>query len=406
MNTSAKNELTKICCRAFQAGLNIGARALYWRKPVTVTGEGCAAKIPEIMKREGVKRVMVVTGRHVGKSIAPGMIAALRAAGVDCVHFSRVEANPTTAIVDEIAWQYRLNACDGFLAVGGGSPIDAAKAAAALIARPDKTLSQMAGLFRVLRRLPVFVAVPTTAGTGSETTIAAVITDAATHHKYAVMDICLVPKYAVLDPVLTRDLPPRSTATTGMDALTHAVEAYLCWTNRTREVDRDAEEATVTVFKYLERAYRDGGDMEARDNMLMAAFKAGFAFTRAGVGNVHAIAHTLGGLYNVPHGLANAVILPIVLEDYGAAVYPRLARLAGLTGVCTADSEEDRAKAFIAEIYAMNARMGIPRALGCIREEDIPRMVEWALAEANPTYPVPVVYTPEHCAQVIRKIML
>ena len=264
----------------------------------------------------------------------------------------------------------------------------------------------MAGLFRVLRRLPVFVAVPTTAGTGSETTIAAVITDAATHHKYAVMDICLVPKYAVLDPVLTRDLPPKSTSTTGMDALTHAVEAYLCWTNRTKEVDRDAEEATVTIFRYLERAYRDGNDMEARDNMLMAAFKAGFAFTRAGVGNVHAIAHTLGGLYNVPHGLANAVILPVVLEDYGAAVYPRLARLAELTGVGTTGSDEDKAKAFIAEIYAMNARMNIPRGIDCIREEDIPQMVEWALAEANPTYPVPVVYTPEHCAQVIRKIMI
>ena len=146
--------------------------------------------------------------------------------------------------------------------------------------------------------------------------------------------------------------------------------------------------------------------MEARDNMLMAAFKAGFAFTRAGVGNVHAIAHTLGGLYNVPHGLANAVILPIVLEDYGARVYKRLARLAEITGTRTDGTDEDKAKAFIAEIYAMNARMGIPRGIEGIKEEDIPQMVDWALAEANPTYPVPVVYTREHCAQVIRRIML
>ena len=399
-------KLKKAYYRTFQAGLNIGARALSWRRPIAVTGEGSSAKIPEIMQKEGVKRVMVVTGRHVGKSIAPGIIAALRAGGVDCVHFSEVEANPTTAVVDRIVWMYRLNNCDGFLAIGGGSPIDAAKAAAALIACPGRTLAQMAGLFRVLRPLPTFVAVPTTAGTGSETTIAAVITDAATHHKYAVMEICLVPKYAVLDPVLTRDLPPKSTSTTGMDALTHAVEAYLCWTNRTAEVDRDAEEATVTIFRYLERAYRDGGDMEARDNMLMAAFKAGFAFTRAGVGNVHAIAHTLGGLYNVPHGLANAVILPIVLEDYGAAVYPRLARLAELTGTMTDGTDEAKAKAFIAEIYAMNSRMNIPRGIDCIREEDIPQMVKWALAEANPTYPVPVVYTPERCERVIRKIMI
>lgn len=406
MNIAVSDSVKKAYYRTFQAGLNIGARALYWRKPITVTGEGCSDKIPEIMKKEGVKRVMVVTGRHVGKSIAPGIITALRAEGVECVHFSEVEANPTTVIVEKIVWEYRRNACDGFLAIGGGSPIDAAKAAAALVACPHKTLADMAGLFRVLRRLPTFVAVPTTAGTGSETTIAAVITDAATHHKYAVMDICLVPRYAVLDPVLTRDLPQKSTSTTGMDALTHAVEAYLCWTNRTREVDRDAEEATVTIFKYLERAYRDGSDMEARGAMLDAAFKAGFAFTRAGVGNVHAIAHTLGGLYNVPHGLANAVILPIVLEDYGAAVYPRLARLAELTGTMTDGTDEAKAKAFIAEIYAMNERMGIPRGIEGIKEADIGQMVDWALAEANPTYPVPVVYTREHCAEVIRKIMI
>ncbi len=406
MGVVVPDGVKKAYYRAFQAGLNIGARALYWRKPITVTGEGCSDRIPEIMKKEGVKRVIVVTGRHVGKSIAPGIIAALRDAGIECVHFSEVEANPTTVIVDKIVWEYRRNACDGFLAIGGGSPIDAAKAAAALVACPHKTLADMAGLFRVLRHLPALVAVPTTAGTGSETTIAAVITDAETHHKYAVMDICLVPRYAVLDPVLTRDLPQKSTSTTGMDALTHAVEAYLCWTNRTREVDRDAEEATVTIFKYLERAYRDGSDMEARGAMLDAAFKAGFAFTRAGVGNVHAIAHTLGGLYNVPHGLANAVILPIVLEDYGAAVYPRLARLAELTGTKTDGTDEAKAKAFIAEIYAMNERMGIPRGIEGIKEADIPQMVDWALAEANPTYPVPVVYTHEHCAEVIRKIMI
>lgn len=392
--------------RSFQAVFNVAARCLYWRKPITVEGEGALSKAPELFKKNHVKKVMIVTGRTVGKTIAPVAKAALDKAGIAYEHYSEVSANPTVTVVNEIQKLYLETGCDGFLAIGGGSPIDAAKAAAALVACPGRTLAQMAGLFRVLRRLPPFVAVPTTAGTGSETTIAAVITDAATHHKYAVMDICLVPRYAVLDPVHTRDLPPKSTSTTGMDALTHAVEAYLCWTNRTKEVDRDAEEATVTIFKYLERAYRDGSDMEARDNMLMAAFKAGFAFTRAGVGNVHAIAHTLGGLYNVPHGLANAVILPIVLEDYGARVYKRLARLAEITGTRTDGTDEDKAKAFIAEIYAMNARMGIPRGIEGIKEEDIPQMVDWALAEANPTYPVPVVYTREHCAQVIRRIML
>ena len=391
--------------RTFQMAVNIAGRFLYWRKPILVSGEGSSAKIPELMKKEGVTKVMVVTGRHVGKSLAPAILESLDKAGIGCVHFSEVEANPSTTTVFKIRDMYKREGCNGFLAIGGGSPMDAAKGAAALTVRPHKPIEKMGGLFKVLHKLPPFVAVPTTAGTGSETTIAAVITEAETHHKYAIMDICLVPKYAVLDPVLTRDLPQKTTSTTGMDALTHAVEAYICWTNRTAESDRLAEEATVTIFKYLERAYRDGGDMEARGQMLEAAFKAGFAFTRAGVGNIHAIAHTLGGLYGTPHGLANAVILPIVLEDYGPAVYTRLARLAELTGTMTEGSDEEKAKAFIAEIYAMNKRMDIPRGFDHIKREDIPQMVQWALKEANPTYPVPVLYDEKHCTEVIERII-
>ena len=395
--------LNKIWCRTFQAALNIGSRALYWREPKTVSAPGSVKKIPEILKEMGVGKVMIVTGRHVGKSIAPGVIEDIRGAGLDCCHFSEVEANPSTTTVFKIRDMYKENGCNGFLAIGGGSPMDAAKGAAALITRPKKTLDQMAGLFGVLKKIPPFVAVPTTAGTGSETTIAAVITDAETHHKYALMDISLVPRIAVLDPELTRSLPPKTTSTTGMDALTHAVEAYICWTNRTKKSDTRAEEAVKIIFKYLERAYQNGDDMEARGKMLEASFKAGYAFTRAGVGNVHAIAHTLGGLYGTPHGLANAVILPIVLEDYGPAAYRRLAKLADLVGI-GGDTDADKAKAFIAEIYAMNERMGIPKGLDVIKDEDIPQMIKWALAEANPTYPVPVVYDEAHCRRVIKLI--
>lgn len=396
--------LKKAWYRSFQMAVNIGGRFLYWRKPIPISGQGSSGQIPRLLKESGVSRVMVVTGRHVGKSLAPAILEKLKEAGIDYVHFDQVEANPSTTTVHAIYELYKSEGCNGFLAIGGGSPMDAAKGAAALVARPGKSLDKMAGLFKVLKKLPPFVAVPTTAGTGSETTIAAVITDSETHHKYAIMDLNLVPYYAVLDPELTRGLPQKTTSTTGMDALTHAVEAYLCWTNNTKESLRLAQEATVTIFKYLERAYKDGDDMQARGEMLMASYKAGFAFTRSGVGNVHAIAHTLGGLYGTPHGLANAVILPIVLEDYGPAVYNKLAHLAEITGTAISGSEEEKAKAFIQEIYAMNQRMGIPRGLDNIRDEDIPQMVDWALAEANPTYPVPVVYNAERCARVIRRI--
>lgn len=397
--------ITKAYCRSFQSVFNVAARALYWRKPIAVTGEGSIKKIPDILKKCKVQKAMVVSGPTVGKTLAPMILNELDAAGVQYVTFFEVASNPTVEVVNKIQALYLENGCQGFIAIGGGSPMDAAKGAAARVVHPNWEVGKMAGLLKVLKKIPPFIAVPTTAGTGSETTIAAVITDSETHHKYALMDLQLVPLYAVLDPEMTRNLPQKVTSTTGMDALTHAVEAYVCWTYNTAESIRLAEEAVCEIFTYLERAYNDGNDMEARTQMSIAAYKAGFAFTRAGVGNVHAIAHTLGGLYNTPHGLANAVILPIVLEDYGPAVYEKLAHLAELTGVKYTGTEEEKAKAFIAEVRAMNRRMNIPTGFDFIKEEDIPQMVKWAMAEANPVYPVPVVYDKKRFTKVIHRII-
>lgn len=399
------NKLKLAYYRAYQFVFDKAARCLHWRKPKVMAGAGMLSEVFSIFKDEKIHKVMIVTGRTIGETIAPIAKKALEAAGIAYEHYSSVSANPTVKIVDEIQKLYLETGCQGFLAIGGGSPMDAAKAAAARVVRPKKSVNQLGGLLKVLKKLPPFVAVPTTSGTGSETTIAAVITDQETHHKYAINDLRLIPKYAILDCELTRGLPQKTTSTTGMDALTHAVEAYVSWTYNTKESIRLAEEATVLIFKYLERAYNDGNDLEARQNMMNAAYKAGFAFTRAGVGNVHAIAHTLGGLYNTPHGLANAVILPIVLEDYGKAVYPKLAHLAELTGVMTYGSDEQKAKAFICEIRHMNQRMNIPKGFDFIKQEDIPQMVEWALKEANPFYPVPVIYDEERCTKVINRII-
>lgn len=390
--------------RTFQGVFGVGEKFMPWRKPELVTGPGGIREIPRLLADAGVKKPMLVTGPNIVKTIGKRILELLDEAGISCALFSEVEANPSVVTAERIYLRYQENGCDGFIALGGGSPMDAAKAAAALCARPDKQLTQLAGLLKVGRPIPPLIAIPTTSGTGSETTVAAVITDRETNHKYAIMDLHLIPRYAILDPELTIGLPPRTTATTGMDALTHAVEAYLCWTYNTRESRRDAEEAVQSVFVNLEKVYAHPNDINGRQEMMLAAFKAGFAFTRSSVGNVHAIAHTLGGFYNTPHGLANAVILPIVLEDYGEAVYPKLARLAELAKVKTCGTTEEKAKAFIAEIRAMNRRMGIPTGFDFIKDEDIPTMVKYALAEANPVYPVPVVYNKERCAAVIRRI--
>ena len=389
-------------CRAFQCCFAVGARLLPWRRPRVYAGPGSLLRAADILRENGLRRPFVVASR---RQCADEHFRALQEAldeqDILLSVFSSVEPNPSVETVEKIAAQYKFDRCDCFLVIGGGSPMDAAKAAAARLARPERSLSRLAGLLKVRRRVPPLIAVPTTAGTGSETTIAAVITGS-DHHKYAVSDLCLIPRYAILDPTLSAGLPPHITAETGMDALTHAVEAYLSRFYNTGMTRALAESAVVTIFAHLERAYRDGPSLEDRAAMLQASFDAGAAFTRASVGNVHAIAHTLGGLYGTPHGLANAVLLPLVLEDYGAAAYSRLARLAGLVGL-PGETKEARAKAFIAEIRAMNARMGIPDHFDTIREEDIPLMSKWASQEANPVYPVPVIYDEARFARVIER---
>ena len=393
--------MNSFACRAFQCCFGAGARLLPWRTPEVYTGDGSLLRVADILRENSLRRPFVIASRRqCADEHFRRLQEVLDMQDILLSIFSAVEPNPSVETVEKIAEQYRIDRCDCFLVIGGGSPMDAAKAAAARLARAEKTVPQLGGLLKVRRRIPVLIAVPTTAGTGSETTIAAVVTD--DHHKYSISDLCLIPRYAILDPTLSAALPPRITAETGMDALTHAVEAYLSRYYNTARTRAQAESAVVTIFSHLERAYRDGASLPDRAAMLQASFDAGAAFTRASVGNVHAIAHTLGGLYSTAHGLANAVLLPIVLEDYGAAAYPRLARLAHLVGIQEVD-EEASARAFIAEIRAMNARMGIPDHFDCIRSEDIPLMASWACREANPVYPVPVIYDQARFARVIER---
>ena len=263
----------------------------------------------------------------------------------------------------------------------------------------------MKGILRVHCRLPLLMAVPTTAGTGSETTLAAVITDAETRHKYAINDFPLIPRYAVLDPAVTLSLPPALTASTGMDALTHAVEAYV-GRSTTKDTRADALEAVRLIFENLDTAYRDGLNEQARRNMLVASFKAGCAFTKSYVGYVHAVAHSLGGAYNVPHGYANAVILPLMLRRYGKAAEKPLADLARAAGVATQrDGDEFAARAFVDAIEAMKHRFAIGDTFPELRREDIPKLARIAAAEANPLYPVPVLMSADELEAIYEQLL-
>ena len=397
--------LKKVYYRAYQKIMKIAVMFMDWSEPEMLTGPGAILKLPGVIKQRGISKVMIVTDKGLmSLNLLDGLFGKLKEEGISYVVYDGVQPNPSIENIEEAREMFVANGCEAMIAFGGGSPMDCAKAACARVVRPNKTIPQMRGVMKVMRKLPPFFAVPTTAGTGSETTLAAVVSNTQTHEKYAINDPVLRPKFAVLDPELTTGLPKKITSTTGLDALTHAVEAYIGLSNVKSTRDY-AEKATALIFKYLEVAYNDGQNIEARGQMLLASFYAGMAFTRAYVGYVHAIAHNLGGMYGVPHGLANAVILPVILEEFGSAIYPSLAKLADCAGIA-GQTEEEKAKNFIAEIYAMNERMEIPTGFTQIKDEDIPTIVERAMKEAHPLYPVPVIFDKERLTAIVKKLQI
>ena len=385
------NLIQHICCRAYQGVFRAALPFLPYREPEIL--HRCE-ELPDTLKQHKIKKILIVTDPGI---VACGLITKITSVlAKEKIFYSvydQTSANPTVRNVEEALALYQKEHCKALLAIGGGSAMDCAKALGARIACPKKTLGQLKGTLHVLHRIPLLIAVPTTAGTGSENTLAAVITDSEKKHKYVLNDFVLIPRYAILDAELTYSLPPHLTATTGMDALTHAVEAYI-GRSTTKETREKALLAVKTIYQNIETAYHDGHSHAAREQMLNAAYLAGFAFSRSYVGYVHAVAHSLGGQYNIPHGLANAVLLPEVLKSYGSCIHKKLHILGCAAGVCT---EQDSIKAgagkFIASIRTLNKNMGIPDFLSGIQESDIETMSVHAAKEANPLYPVPKLMT-------------
>lgn len=396
------NIFRRIYCRIFQGAFRLALPLLPYREPKILNSLN---EIPDLLKKLGVKSAMLVTDSGIrGFGITKPLEDLLKKEGLHLAVYDKTRPNPTVQNVEEAREQYLNERCEAIIAFGGGSAMDCAKALGARIAYPKKSLNQLKGLLKVLHKIPTLIAIPTTAGTGSETTLAAVITDSEKQHKYTLMDFTLIPHYAVLDPTVTFTLPPHLTSTTGMDALTHAVEAFI-GRSTTRETRAKALEATKLIFENIETAYKDGKNKEARENMLRAAYLAGIAFSKSYVGYIHAVAHSLGGEYNIPHGLANAVIMPYVLEMYGKKIYRKLHKLAVAAGVSTKDAPyKESAEKFIEAIKNLNKNMNIPDKLEGIKKEDIPLMVAHADKEANPLYPVPVLMNKQELEKIYYKV--
>ena len=396
------NIFKKLYCRTFQTIFRIAIPLLPYHEPQILANND---ELISILLDNNTKSVLFVTDAGLTNlGLYNNLVDEMRQKGVKVSIYDKTVANPTTQNVEEALAVYRDNACNAIIAFGGGSAMDCAKATGARVARPKKTLGKMKGILKVGKKIPLLIAVPTTAGTGSETTLAAVITDSETRHKYAINDFPLIPSYAMLDASLTVGLPKFVTATTGMDALTHAIEAYI-GRSTTKDTRQNALEAVKLVFENLYSAYGDGSNLEVRDNMLKAAFKAGLAFTKSYVGYVHAIAHSLGGKYNIPHGLANAIILPYVLKKYGRAIYKKLWEMGVYANLFDSNTSiEEGAKIFIEKIEDLNKSMDIGSSIPEIKGEDVPYLAITAEKEANPLYPVPVLYTAEQLEKIYYEV--
>jgi alcohol dehydrogenase len=374
-------------------------------QPMLLVGPGASRRLGQALCGFGHRKILIVTDRVVlGMGLPGTLIEALSAGGTAHVVFDAITPDAPIPLIEQGIAYYEKHGCDAVVAFGGGSPMDAAKTIALAVAN-KKHPRKLVGYFKALHSPAPIYAVPTTAGTGSEVTVAAVVSDPKTNRKLVIADTRLVPTMAALDPTLMTRLPRQVTAATGMDALTHAVEAFIGqWA--TTYTDRMALAAVGMIYDNLRVAYKSGRNLEAREQMSLAATYAGLAFTRANVGYVHAIAHQLGGKYHTPHGLANAIMLPHVLRFLSPAITKRLAVLAVRAKVGKAgDRPAVLAEKFVDSVETLNRDLGIPRQLDALREADIPELAKAACWEADTNYPVPRYMSPETCAELIREVL-
>ena len=374
-----------------------------YMQPRMIKGEHALLDLVDVLKEKHLTHYMIVTTPgFIKRGTLHSFFEALTQIDIQYSIFRDVKPDPEISDVEKLKEMFIKDGCQALIAIGGGSAIDCSKAALACIQMKNLDVKTVLHTGRVSKQLPLLIAVPTTAGTGSEVTAGAVITDPIKKRKYALSHLFLIPKYAVLDASLLTSLPAKMTAYSGMDALTHAIEAYInCFNNR--KTNEYALCAIKSIFQYLVPSFEDGLNMQYRLELLEASYNAGVAISNNYVGYVHAIAHGIGGMYHLQHGMINAIILPIVLEEYGGAVVGKLAKIADVVGI-TGATDQDKSKQFIQKLKDLNQIFSIPTSIPEIQEEDIHYLATGAEKEGNPTYPTPVTWNVAQFEKVIRKI--
>jgi len=372
-------------------------------KPLLFSGPGSSRSLCRTIAEFGLRNILVVTDKPlVELGIPSSTIEALNALGVATTVYDGVEPDPTKQVVDAGIALLKQSGCDSVLAFGGGSSIDAAKVIA-LGAANNCTAEECMGFKQCDTPSLPFFAIPTTAGTGSEGTFIAVISDNETHAKGGVVDPCLIPRAAALDPELMTGLPPHITAATGMDALTHAIESYIGnW--GTPETRFYGLAAINLIFNHLAEACKNGNNLEAREAMAQASYYGGLAITNAMVGYVHAVSHNLGGKYGLPHGLGNAIVLPHVMTLMKEAACTPLSEIAVHVGLgAKGEPQAALAQKLIDRVVALNEEIGIPTTTDVIKSEDIEELADVMLAEGS-GYPTPRFLERDECVNLLKSI--
>lgn len=388
--------------RVKQALIGILQKIQLFLKPKTIQGKDALLQVSNILIEKQISHVFIMTTEGtVKRGSINHLLTSLKENNIRYNIFSKIQPDPDTDCVDNACLDYRNHSCEAIVAIGGGSVMDCAKLVAAFSMNPKIKSTDMIRSFHIKGTLPPLIAVPTTSGSGSEVSAGAVITNLNDKRKYPLADLRMIPKYAILDPCLLTSLPSKMTAFSGMDALTHAIEAYINHFNIPATSDY-AMHAIKLIFQNLPTVYKNGNDIDARNFMLTAAYEAGIAMTNNYVGYVHALAHGIGGKYHLPHGYLNAILLPLVLEEYGKAITTKLAILAKEIGLQGSDNHT-LAKQFIQSIHQLNETFAIPSFIQELQESDIEQLAKFAMEEGIPTYPTPVIWDIENFKNVLHR---
>ena len=377
------------------------------RRPMLFVGETSCDELCDMLINEGSTNVFIVTDTVLNKLGIPAKVTDyLDKKNIQYKVYDGVTPDPTFKIVEEGLRQSLDAKCDSIVAIGGGSVIDAAKMIAMSQGNNCKP-QQLIGILKARKPATPLYCIPTTAGTGSEATLGAVVSDDETHQKALSIDPRMVPLAAAIDPVIMKGMPAHITADTGIDVLTHALEAWMS-VNASVETDYYAASAVKSVMQYLPVVYKDGDDLKAREAMGIAAHYGGIAFNKAGLGYVHAIAHQLGAYYRIPHGRANAIVLPYVLDINHHVSQKRLAKLAKKIGMVqdgqVAGSDSAIADHLIAQVRNLIKDLNIDPTVQNMQSSDFDKIAKAAAKEVSDTYAVPTYLSSSEIKEILTKI--